>query len=210
MKILLIVAWLLMAFGLFACGSSDDPLDPSVDPAADPDGDGLSNRDELDVYFTNTSIADTDGDGMLDGFEVNELGFSPTSNLYRFNPLIADLPTMGISVETVPDLVLRYTDSVGNENTTSTASGGEVVVADTYSFTEGISTTVGFETEVSLFPSAKVSGSVTGSFEATQEYTQENHKTWETVIENTDSSSRETGSATLRVGVSIENNSNLT
>lgn len=198
-----------MIYGLSACGGSDS-LDPSVDPSADPDGDGLTNQQELETYFTNTTVPDTDGDGISDGDEVNELGFNPASNLYRFNPLIADLPAIGITVETVPDLVLHYTDTVGGEHTISNSSGGEVVVTNTNSFTEGISTTVGFETEVSITPSAKVSGSVTGSFEATQEHSLENHQTWENVMENSSSSSRETGDATLRVGISIENISNLT
>ncbi|MCK5337127.1 MAG: hypothetical protein KAQ67_13245, partial [Gammaproteobacteria bacterium] len=211
MHLLKILSYFFVILLLSACGGSSGPLDPADDPAADPDGDGLSNDLELNTYFTSTTVADTDGDGISDGDEVNELGFNPASNLYRFNPLIADLPSIGITVETVPDLVLRYTDTLGDENTTSNASGGEKVITDTNSFTEGVAVTVSIETEVGLFAaSVKGSTSVTGSFETTQEQSRENHDTWEAVTENSTSASRETGDATLRVGISIENNSNLT
>ncbi|MBX3358880.1 MAG: hypothetical protein KF745_10675 [Phycisphaeraceae bacterium] len=57
-----------------------DPLDPSsVPPIAttDTDGDGLTDAEEMFIYRTNPSIADTDGDSVPDGWEVS----------YGFNPL---------------------------------------------------------------------------------------------------------------------------
>jgi uncharacterized repeat protein (TIGR02543 family) len=45
---------------------------------ADPDRDELSNYEELVVYQTDPNVADTDGDGFSDGFEVHS-GFSPKS-----------------------------------------------------------------------------------------------------------------------------------
>jgi hypothetical protein len=42
----------------------------------DPDGDGLTNYQEIITYLTNPNIADTDEDGFNDGYEVNS-GFSP-------------------------------------------------------------------------------------------------------------------------------------
>ena len=36
----------------------------------DTDGDGLSDSDEWDNYFTDPTNADTDGDGLPDGQEV--------------------------------------------------------------------------------------------------------------------------------------------
>ena len=43
---------------------------------ADTDGDGLSDRVEIQVYLTNALVKDTDGDGFEDGFEVST-GFNP-------------------------------------------------------------------------------------------------------------------------------------
>lgn len=52
-------------------------LDDSDGPLADPDGDGLSNLQEMGTG-TDGGLADTDGDGLTDGEEV-ELGTDPTS-----------------------------------------------------------------------------------------------------------------------------------
>jgi len=53
-----------------------DPTDPG-DAALDGDGDGLANVDE---YFADSDPTnpDTDGDGLLDGEEVNQYGTNPT------------------------------------------------------------------------------------------------------------------------------------
>lgn len=48
-------------------------LDASL---SDTDGDNLSDRDEVDIYFTDPLNIDTDGDGFLDGDEVRR-GFDP-------------------------------------------------------------------------------------------------------------------------------------
>lgn len=42
----------------------------------DTDGDGLSDHDEMNIYYTDYLSADTDGDGFNDGDEI-EAGFSP-------------------------------------------------------------------------------------------------------------------------------------
>lgn len=43
----------------------------------DTDGDGLSDDDENDVYFTDPNNPDTDGDGLEDGEEVNDFDTDP-------------------------------------------------------------------------------------------------------------------------------------
>ncbi|MCX6877846.1 MAG: SUMF1/EgtB/PvdO family nonheme iron enzyme [Verrucomicrobia bacterium] len=48
-----------------------------VQDSRDPDGDGLTNYQELVVYHSNPNVADTDEDGFSDGYEVNS-GYSPT------------------------------------------------------------------------------------------------------------------------------------
>lgn len=42
----------------------------------DSDGDGLSDIDEINIYYTNPTLADTDGDGYNDGLEIAN-GYSP-------------------------------------------------------------------------------------------------------------------------------------
>jgi outer membrane protein OmpA-like peptidoglycan-associated protein len=55
---------------------------------ADTDGDGLSDGDEVNKYHTNPLKADTDGDGLSDGDEVNK---------YHTDPLKADTDGDGLS-----------------------------------------------------------------------------------------------------------------
>jgi hypothetical protein len=63
-----------------------DGLDDAIDPdptKADTDGDGLTDGQEVNVYGTNPSLADTDGDGASDKLEV-DLGNSATvANVYN-------------------------------------------------------------------------------------------------------------------------------
>lgn len=52
---------------------------PATDPnIADTDGDGLSDGAEVNTYHTNPTRTDTDGDGLADGLEVNTLMTDPT------------------------------------------------------------------------------------------------------------------------------------
>lgn len=202
--------------GFVSCAGGGDDNDNGVPSAdSDLDNDGLLYSEETEVYFTSPVLADTDGDGISDGDEVNEYGFNATVNPYRFNPLIADLPTLKLNIETSPDLVLRYTDSEGTEQSESNSGGGERVKTESRSHTGGVSATLGLEIGVE-FGSAgassenKVIASVTGSYETTEEEVYEDHRTWEKVKENSLSSSKTTDGGTVRIGVSIENNSNLT
>ena len=79
-------------------------LNPNVNDAAqDPDGDGLTNLQEFQSVFSSTpgavwrpnpTIADTDGDGISDGAEVNRtVGGNPAPT----NPLLADTDGDGLS-----------------------------------------------------------------------------------------------------------------
>ncbi len=52
-----------------------NPNDPT-DATLDPDGDGLTNKQELIDYSTNPQVADTDGDGVRDGLEI-QTGSNP-------------------------------------------------------------------------------------------------------------------------------------
>ena len=73
----LLIAVLLATSALAAVsGDGSDPLDPS-DGGADWDGDGLTNAEEQQ-HGTNMNNADSDGDGLPDGWEVAN-GLNPTN-----------------------------------------------------------------------------------------------------------------------------------
>ena len=52
-------------------------LNPTL---SDTDGDGVSDKEEVDVYLTNPFLEDTDEDGAIDGWEIK----------HSFNPLVFD------------------------------------------------------------------------------------------------------------------------
>ncbi len=58
-----------------------------VEDTRDPDGDGLTNYQEIIVYGTNPELADTDGDGVNDGQEIAD----------GTNPLAADSDSDGLT-----------------------------------------------------------------------------------------------------------------
>jgi Bacterial TSP3 repeat len=77
--------------------------------ADDLDGDGLSNADEV-LAGTSPVLADTDGDGISDGDEIQLLGFDPEDDPLRFNPLVADLPLLGVVLVSPPVIKLVLTE----------------------------------------------------------------------------------------------------
>lgn len=125
---------LLGALHVAGCGgsdtqSSDDTLDPSsedpgntpgtptdpgsepIDPNVDTDGDGLKDIEEIQRYGTSPELADTDGDGFDDGKEIVDLSFDPEQNPHRFNPLVADVPTISFRLTSFPDITIAATTS---------------------------------------------------------------------------------------------------
>ena len=76
-SILTIITAIMLAMSAgIALADGSDPLDPS-DGGADWDGDGLTNSEEQ-THGTNMNNADSDGDGLPDGWEVSN-GLNPTN-----------------------------------------------------------------------------------------------------------------------------------
>lgn len=107
----------VLPFAVLAClatslqhlGCSPDPNGPEPDT----DGDGLVDREELNVTHTSPVLPDTDGDGLSDYDEVVNLSFDPNDNPEQFNPLVADLPQLALDVVGPPVVTVQATDSDG-------------------------------------------------------------------------------------------------
>ncbi len=98
---------------------------PTATPNPDRDGDGLDDAVERDEYDTDPTDADTDGDGLADGREV-ELGTDPTA---------ADSDDDGLSdareVELGTDPTAADTDDDGLTDGDEVATGTDPAAADT-------------------------------------------------------------------------------
>lgn len=179
----------------------------------DSDGDGLSDYEEETIYFTSAKIADSDGDGISDGQEVLEYGFSPASNAFRFNPLIADLPALKVSIETKPSLVLNYTDTQGQENSVQNENGGSTSNTDSNSTERSAAVSIGLEYTLKAGTDSgaelKESLNVTSTVTRNNTESQTDETTWNKVTNETNSSSKSTDRGILSVGISVENISNL-
>ena len=105
------------------CGDSiDQDCDGSdltcVDMNIDTDRDGLSDSDEISIYGTNPNLADSDGDGVDDGTEINS----------GSNPLIPDNNNTGYG-----ELEILNLSAVSGKNYEVISSGvqiGDLVYVD--------------------------------------------------------------------------------
>src|SRR5262245_9876725 len=88
------VAWLMS--GLAWEPSSTTPS------LVDTDGDGLSDIDETAIYGTSPVLRDTDGDGMSDYDEIVRHTFDRANLPLRFNPRVADVPSIKLRITGVP------------------------------------------------------------------------------------------------------------
>ncbi len=125
---------LLALILLTACGGGGGGSDAPA-TSTDADGDGLTNSEEQAIG-TSPILADTDGDGFDDKFEVTNGGFSP---------LIADLPTIAIDVIDAPTIQINVRDTStieGAESYTSSFAKGQQS-SYSRSDTEATSSTLG-------------------------------------------------------------------
>jgi hypothetical protein len=93
------IGWLAIASAIVACNPGDGgsiTVNTDTNSSTDTDGDGLSDVDEINVYFTHPERADTDGDGYSDYEELISKGFVDSASHYQWNPLIADIPQLSV------------------------------------------------------------------------------------------------------------------
>lgn len=106
--------------------SSINPSGPG--DKTDTDGDGLTDWEEMNTYFTDPSSPDTDGDGWNDGIEVKGL-YNKSKNV--FNPLIADTPFLDLRIIGTPYIAYKYTLSDGSSSTVSASETAGTVGSQT-------------------------------------------------------------------------------
>ncbi|HEX9136981.1 MAG TPA: hypothetical protein VF905_08560, partial [Nitrospirota bacterium] len=109
--------------------------------SADTDGDGLSDGAEL-LSGTSPVLADTDGDGISDERELVELGFDPAIDPVNFNPLVADIPRLGIILRSPPVMHLILTDTLGVSKVFEVDRSVENAVTIDQSFTDSVVDTI--------------------------------------------------------------------
>ena len=96
-----------------------------VDAKEDTDGDGLTDLEEIYKYDTNPKSADTDGDGWSDSEELADGMYSP-KNPTKFNPRIADVPGLRVTLKKTPSIRLNVTTSEGKTESETITNGKEV------------------------------------------------------------------------------------
>ncbi len=104
-----------------------------MDANEDTDGDGLADLDEIYKYDTNPKAADTDGDGWSDSEELADGMYSP-SNPTKFNPRIADVPGLRVTLKKSPSITLNITTSEGKTESESVTEGREVTNTNSMSY----------------------------------------------------------------------------
>ncbi|MBX2799920.1 MAG: hypothetical protein KTR31_19730 [Myxococcales bacterium] len=109
----------LLTLLALACSPSTAPVDACfAGGRTDTDGDGLTDAEEIEIGI-DPCKADTDGDGFDDFQEVVELSFDSAVAPHRYNPKIADLPSLAVDVTSFP--VIEFT---GSTVVSSSASRG--------------------------------------------------------------------------------------
>jgi hypothetical protein len=68
---------------------------------ADTDGDGLSDGDEVNIYHTNPLLFDTDGDGISDGLEVQSGSDPLDPNSFNLGPIVQSLTVAPATLDIV-------------------------------------------------------------------------------------------------------------
>lgn len=130
----------------------------------DSDSDGLSDGIEINVHYTSPIIMDTDGDGLTDFKEINEYSKS-------YSPIIANTPLMEIDL-TGTTQIRANTKRTGESSSSKKVSvdleygksnSTESQDTSSHEVSAEISASVKVEAEASLLPSANVTAEVSAS-----------------------------------------------
>lgn len=118
--------------------------------SSDPDTDGEGLSDCYEVFIgTSPADVDSDGDGLSDYDEVVTKAFDPSINNFQFNPRIADVPEITVTLQNIPAISVSYTDSQSTSHTMGVTRTNESATTLTHSHTyeqsvgEEVSSTLG-------------------------------------------------------------------
>ncbi len=178
----------------------------------DTDGDGLPDCYETSIG-TSPIFADSDGDEISDYDEIFTYFFDPDTNPYRFNPRIADVPSLNIEIANTPVIDLEYETSEGSQESISseqsTGSSGQVTNH------MGVSVSIGAEVTktVKAGTESGFEGSVKGSIEVTGTLSRDTSRGWSETFSRAQSATQQEGvtytGGQLRVLVKVKNAGNL-
>ena len=200
-----------------------------MDAKEDTDGDGLTDLDEIYKYDTNPNSDDTDGDGWSDSEELADGMYSPT-NPTKFNPRIADVPGLRVTLKKSPSITLNITTSEGKSESETITEGSEVSETNSTSYEQTRSTDIMNAWEFSTTHSLEVSwggpetgykytGSITAGYNGS--YTSSTGMSWgsseeksvtqsyEKAIAKEKSEGSEVNGATLCMQVELKNTSDI-
>ncbi|MEN0063307.1 MAG: hypothetical protein AAGA48_14235 [Myxococcota bacterium] len=193
----------LVLAGLTTACTNNSEVCPHA-PDADTDEDGLLDCEEFD-FGTAVHLADSDGDGFSDFQEIVEFGFSPENNNFKFNPLIADVPKIGVEVTSPPEIEAFFTSSIGEEitetignsdtfgETVSTSNTSTQSHAVEFGISTGGSVTVGAKigfpsfgssVEATVFFETSVATTQESSFSFSREQSQSKEQTFSESLSN--------------------------
>lgn len=184
----------------------------------DTDKDGLTDYDEIYKYHTDPNCDDTDGDGWKDGWEIKQN--VEDSNI--FNPSIADLPNVTITLNGIPQIYRNYTVSTSKgqseQRTVTETSGESFSSTNTDSSTKGMSHGWKVGLKIGLNDkgwngeaSAEVNGSYSES--ATATFSDSQSKNWSTSISNgrtvTETETQTNNGGKIIIPIKVTNNGNI-
>jgi hypothetical protein len=129
-----------------------NPNDPT-DATLDPDGDGLTNKQELIDYSTNPQVADTDGDGVRDGLEI-QTGSNP------LDPQSLNLAQALASIEITPAASVLILNTVLGEAAQQLTVRGNLRDGNTLDLTSTVRGTNYTSSDLSICNFSPISGQV--------------------------------------------------
>ena len=216
------------SLALYAVWSVSSINPSGASDTKDSDGDGLTDWDEINVYFTDPASADTDGDGWTDGKEVKGLY---NKNTNTFNPLIADTPQLEIRMTGKPGISYVYTTSSGGTSTESVSTNEGIVGSSSetstntkthnetsgwgtefgVSWTHGFGSGNGFENTLTISGKASANGSTSNgdSYTYSQNTSEGWSKSWNNQKSTTNTQSKTVSGGKIKVPVRFINPSNI-